>query len=147
MPGDYYVHSVGMTAVAGGVNTNEGDDIDAKSIWVMANWLAGSAGFEDGGLVQNAIWHIEEEGIAATEGWTDLLGIAGINEDDFNFADAAIVKQWDIQVVNLTLGKGGAHKQSQLVGVYAPVPEPATMVLFGIGLIGLAGIGRRKVNK
>jgi len=34
-----------------------------------------------------------------------------------------------------------------LMGSTAPVPEPATLLLFGTGLIGLAGVGRKKFKK
>ena len=36
---------------------------------------------------------------------------------------------------------------SQLSVTTSPVPEPSTIVLMGLGLVGLAGYGRKKIKR
>jgi len=49
---------------------------------------------------------------------------------------------WSIDGIRKDVGSGGSGQKFNIVTV-APVPEPATMLLFGLGLLGLAGVNRR----
>lgn len=132
----YTVVSVGDVATGGGPGTPAGSDpVEEETKWLyvahMSDVCKGMAYAES--LVQTSMWCLEGEYGGQENAWIML------SQYDFDSTG------WKMVSVNISLS--GADNQSKLIGSTAPVPEPATMLLLGTGLIGLAGLGRRKLRK
>jgi hypothetical protein len=112
--------------------------INEESDFVLSNHFFGSTGY---GYRANQMVRVnkQKDPVAGGGSWAldeanDLLKF--IVPYEFGAVDGGeIALHWGMTCANDII-EGGA-----------PVPEPATMLLLGFGLIGLAGIGRKKFKK
>jgi hypothetical protein len=133
----YTIDTISKSAVKGGVGGNP-DPISDKTAWLYSNFVAGtltgyskSSSTQGENALQHAIWMFEqEENVNATNYFYNLANTSG-------WTGGYTGDVWAVNLKDAT----GADRQSILV---TATPEPFTILLLGLGLVGLAGLRRKE---
>ena len=152
VPGTYYYDGLDSAAVQGGVGGGNPDPISWGTAWLYSQFAQGSlAGYDytpgsgrsgSAGMLQTAIWYLEQEITLANPGGNSFL--AAVITQFGSLVDAgsaAAAGAYGVHVIN-PVDQYGAYSQSQLV--YTRVADGGvTLIMLGAGIAVCAALRRK----